>query len=293
MKVSVSSYSYNNLYGNSFTLYDAINNAAEQSIEGFELLNEYFPENRAEALSEAKKLKKACADLQIEIPAVVTGANFLWASPDEMNREIERIKAVVEITSGIEVPFLRHDVANGFSKSYTGVRSFEAVLPLLAEACLEITEYAEKLGVVTITENHGFFVQDSERLCALVSKVNHPNYGILCDMGNFVCADEDPVCAVSRVAPLTRHAHAKDMHLKSGQEPNPGEGWFSSRGGNFIRGAVIGHGNVPVTSCLRSLYKSGYNGFVSIEFEGLEDPITGISIGAENLRRYISEAEKN
>jgi sugar phosphate isomerase/epimerase len=46
---------------------------------------------------------------------------------------------------------------------------------------------------------------------------------------------------------------------------------------------------VPVVQCLQVLKDSGYDGVISIEFEGIEEPIKGISIGLENLRRYISE----
>jgi len=34
---------------------------------------------------------------------------------------------------------------------------------------------------------------------------------------------------------------------------------------------------------------NGYDGYVSIEFEGMEDPYDAIPIGMENLRRYIAE----
>ena len=78
--------------------------------------------------------------------------------------------------------------------------------------------------------------------------------------------------------------------MKSGQEPNPGEGFFLSRGGNFLRGTIIGHGDVPVLQCLRALKRTGYDGYLSIEFEGMEDCIQGISVGLANLRRYAEMA---
>jgi sugar phosphate isomerase/epimerase len=32
-----------------------------------------------------------------------------------------------------------------------------------------------------------------------------------------------------------------------------------------------------------------YNGVISIEFEGIEEPLKGIAIGLENLKRYVAE----
>jgi sugar phosphate isomerase/epimerase len=32
-----------------------------------------------------------------------------------------------------------------------------------------------------------------------------------------------------------------------------------------------------------------YNGVLSIEFEGMEEPLKGIEVGLENLRRYVAQ----
>jgi sugar phosphate isomerase/epimerase len=118
-----------------------------------------------------------------------------------------------------------------------------------------------------MVENHGFFCQDSERVEKLINTVDHKNFGALIDMGNFLCADEDPAKAVGRLLPYVFHVHAKDFHTKQGICTDPGEGWFQSRGGNFLRGAIIGHGDVPVVQCMRLLN----------------------AIGLKNLRRFINE----
>jgi len=67
---------------------------------------------------------------------------------------------------------------------------------------------------------------------------------------------------------------------------HPGDGFFISRGGNFLRGTVIGHGDVPVVRCLRSLKQRGYDGWMAVEFEGMENCIEGIRIGYSNLKRF-------
>ena len=92
------------------------------------------------------------------------------------------------------------------------------------------------------------------------------------------------------MAPYAFHAHAKDFHIRHRELPDPGKGFFQSRAGTYLRGAIIGHGDVPVKACLAALKKTGYDKTISVEFEGMEDPLTGIAIGAENLRRYWEEA---
>ena len=88
--------------------------------------------------------------------------------------------------------------------------------------------------------------------------------------------------------PYAFHVHAKDFHYKSGSLPDPGEGWFRSRGGNYLRGAIIGHGEVPITQCLRIMKNHGYDGVLSIEFEGMEEPIKAIETGLANLKYDVA-----
>ncbi|NLE67876.1 MAG: sugar phosphate isomerase/epimerase, partial [Lentisphaerae bacterium] len=128
-----------------------------------------------------------------------------------------------------------------------------------------------------------------ERVEKLVNGVNHPDFGALIDIGNFLDADESPALAVARMMPYAFHCHAKDVHVKPGAGANPGSGWCLSRGGNYLRGAIIGHGDVPIAQCLRIMRNAGFSGVLSIEFEGMEETLTGISLSLENLRRYVKE----
>ena len=83
-------------------------------------------------------------------------------------------------------------------------------------------------------------------------------------MGNFLCADADPVKACTIAAPHAFHVHAKDFLFKSGEYDCP-EGFFSTLGKNHIRGTVVGHGTVPVKNCVNALKRGGYDGWLSAE----------------------------
>ena len=117
----------------------------------------------------------------------------------------------------------------------------------------------------------------------LFNAVNHENFGLLVDMGNFCCVDEDNVTAVSRVAPYAIHAHAKDMHISK----NPQQGYGQTRGCNYFKGAIIGNGDVDVDRCIKVLKRAGYDGYLSIEFEGSEDCIEAISRGFAYLKAQV------
>ena len=70
----------------------------------------------------------------------------------------------------------------------------------------------------------------------------------------------------------------------------PGQGWFSSRGGNALRGTIIGHGVVNVKKCLSILKEAGYDEWLALEFEGIEDCLMGIKAGLDNLKEMLQDA---
>jgi sugar phosphate isomerase/epimerase len=204
-----------------------------------------------------------------------------------LEEEVAKTKKKVDIAALLGAKLMRHDAASGKFIEGREYRGFDSVVERLADGCRQITEYAAAKGIRTAVENHGFFAQDSDRVEKLVNTVAHPNFGLQVDMGNFLCADENPVTAVSRCAPYAFNAHAKDFLFKSGQEDLP-EGFFQTRGGNYIRGTVVGHGVVPVKQCVAILKRAGYDGYLTLEFEGMERNEDALKIGARYLRKLCN-----
>ena len=292
MKIGVSSYSYSRLVrSGAMSQLDVISKAKEMGFDTIEFSTIAVPEGRT--LGDfAMELREEADRVGIPISNYTIGADMLNGSNGDQEAEVARVCGEVDIASILGCPGMRHDCSNGvFPEGWKGPRTFDAALERMAEGCRKVTEYAASKGIRTMVENHGYFCQDSMRVEKLVTAVAHPNFGLLIDMGNFICADDEPEKAVGRLAPLAFHCHAKDFHLKPGTMPWPGRGWNMSRGGNWWRGAIIGHGNVPVWQCIRILVNKGYDGVLSVEFEGMEDVLEGIAMGQENLRRFVKMAE--
>lgn len=288
MKVSVSSYSFSKLMNQGIlNQFSCIEKAKEIGFDGIEFVN-IMPHDGSTIEEYAVKLKEECKRIGITITNYTFGADFINGSNGDVTEEIQRVKEQIDIADILGAYSVRHDATIGYSKKEKKHRGFQHALPILANACREITEYAAQKKIVTMVENHGTFCQDSDRMEALVNAVDHENFGWLCDMGNFLCVDENPIHAVGKAAPYVKYVHAKDFYVKSGNEPDPGDGFFRSRGGNYLKGTIVGHGDIPVTQCLAILKNAGYDGYVAIEFEGMEDTITALSIGASNLKRYIA-----
>lgn len=282
MKLCASTYSIGRFGINQI---DAIKKAKELGFEAIEIA-EISPHDGSSKQEYAKKIKVKADKEGVKIANFVFGCNL--ASPvhgETMADEMAYVKEMIDIAEILGVKVIRHDATFDLGD----YPSFDAALPDMADRAREITEYAQKKGIKTTVENHGFICQQPDRMEKLFNAVNHENFGLLCDMGNFLCSDSDPVDAVSLVAPYASYVHVKDFYVKSGNSiDNPGKGFFQSRGGNFLKGSPIGHGVVPVTQCLGILKRAGYDGFITIEYEGDEPLESGLVISRENLERYIN-----
>lgn len=287
MKVSVSTYSFSKMMEKGETTQlDCLKLAKELGFDAVEI-ESIRPHDGSTETEYAQKLAARAKELDLPLSSFTFGADFLNGSDGDLDKEIERVKGQVDIAAILGVPVLRHDATTGFTSDTRHQQGFEEALPRLIKGCREVTAYAKTKGIKTTIENHGFFCQDSTRVEKVVTGVGDENFGLLVDIGNFLCVDENPTDAVGRVAPYAYYAHGKDFHIKSGMEASPGEGYFKSRGGNYLKGAILGHGNVPVMQCLSILKANGYDGYIAIEFEGLEHPLVGLKIGLANMRHYL------
>ncbi|MBR3742178.1 MAG: sugar phosphate isomerase/epimerase [Clostridia bacterium] len=279
MKIGVSSYSFAQYMGetkaNYFQIIDLAKEMGYDAIEFIDLKLEVQPAESVAAL--AKEIRAYCEKQNLPIAAYTVGADFL-----NRENEVERIKGQVDIAEILGAPVMRHDAFWSMPSGMTWRQAVDKIAPLIRE----VTEYAAQKGIRTCTENHGLILQDAERVETLIRTVNHPNYGWLVDMGNFLCADDNPLRAVPIAAPYAFHAHVKDFIFKSFADDDPGDGWIHTRNGNYIRGTVAGHGVVPIRKCLSILKEAGYQGVVSYEFEGHEQNLPAL----KNALKFIRKA---
>ena len=287
MKFSVSSYSYQQYINQGkMTQLDVVQKAAEMGFSGIDFTDLAPVPNATlkDQFAYAKQIRLAAEEAGIQVVAYTIGANLYKDSRSADAAEVERLCRQLDVAAEMGATILRHDVCKSERIGDKTV-GFARMLPVIAENARRVTEYAQTLGIQTCSENHGYIAQDSDRVEALWNAVGHENYGLLIDVGNFACADEPSARAVSRLAPYAIHVHAKDFRIYPyGTEIPDGVSTFPSRGCNRLEGCVIGEGNIPVEQCLAILKRTGYDGYLTVEYEGAEDCISGIARGLANLR---------
>ena len=112
-----------------------------------------------------------------------------------------------------------------------------------------------------------------------------PDLMVTYDSGNMVMGDEDPVDFLKLVAARTVHAHAKDWALVSEDDAR-----LRSRAGKTYVGTVCGEGVLDYPAVIAELKQMKYQGYVSFEYEGLNDPVENLYQGMAYLGELIAGA---
>ena len=159
-------------------------------------------------------------------------------------------------------------------------------LALLAERLAEILQVAARCHVFLAIEPHGHFSLTPEGLEAIMGLSDSPWLGINYDTANIhratyvetaagayswkpVGESADEVATLERVIGRVVHCHVKDVV--------------------GARSVALGDGEVDLAGCLEVLAGHGYDGAVSLETEGDDEP-EAMQRLIERSRRYLEQA---
>jgi sugar phosphate isomerase/epimerase len=143
-------------------------------------------------------------------------------------------------------------------KGYTEKDAYEWVI----DAYSKLVPEAAKRGVIMGLENHWGLGVTPEGVMKVVNEINSPWLQVTLDTGNFL---EDPYDRLTQLAPSTVLLQAKTYY---------GKGRWYTLDLDYARIAKI-------------MKKASFKGYVSLEFEGLEDPLTAIPKSLELLRKHF------
>ncbi|GHU72000.1 sugar phosphate isomerase [Clostridia bacterium] len=296
MKLGISSYCLDSLIqSGKLTLRAAIDWAVRQGAELLELVPFAFTFEtdsgniNYDAIADVRRW---AADAGIELANYSVLADLCKDDPRELAAEIGRVKRHIDIAAALGLRCMRHDIsAFRRPRGQNGVAEFDRLLPQMADAAGELADHAAACGVTTLVENHGFFVNGCDRIERLIRAVDRPNFALLLDTGNIACVDEIPEVGALRLTPLAKMIHLKDFYIR---RTDPGDAhdfdcagsWFQTQAGRYLRGSILGQGDLDIVEILSAVKHSGYDGAIAIEFEGLEEPQYATKVSLDNARRF-------
>lgn len=281
MKIGLSVYSfYEDLSCNKMSFDDFLKFAADARYSGVELADFIIPYD-TDRVEYATILKKACDEVGLPVCGYIAIGDFFC---EDLDAELARLKVEIDIAKILGSHVICIVFMDNFRRQYP---TLEDCIDRAVDGLRILADYAGFNNIVLTIENTGRVFLDSIRVEQLIGRVGHDNFRIMADTGNLSDGDEDSAVAIGRIAHLVAHVHFKDYHVKDGSEFYPGEGWYVTRGGNYIRGAIVGHGNIPMMKCLKALKGTGYDGWLVVEFDGIEDPKYAAEMSLKNIEKML------
>ncbi len=281
MKVAVSirSFAYS-FYREEMDMEKFIWKAKELGADAVELYSFYWRDRNAEI----GRVKAALKETGMPVCTWAVWNNF--ANPDPAQRK----EALNRVCNGIEEAVnLNCDVVRVLIGAVADGVSFRTAFDWIMSGLAEAVQYAAAYGVVLALENHGFLAGRAEQVEEIIRTMSSPLLGANIDTGNFLLVNQSPEEAVRKLAPFAVSVHLKDYkEVPLGYQ---GDACFAMDGRKYA-GTVIGEGDASILACLKALKEAGYQGYLSIEYDGDKDPSEAVSKSIAYTRSALASLEK-
>ena len=243
----------------------------------------------------ADRLKKIASDNGSAIGNYSLNANFLQLSAPAYNAELNRVRRHMDGAARLGAGTMRVD-ASSYRRDpkHNTMENFLADLPLVADTYELLCSFALGYGMAVLIENHGFHINGSDRVSAVLSRVKCENFGLQLDAGNFLCVDENPEVAAKRLVGKAKTLHMKDFYVRD-EDSDPGDAtqfdcsgsWFRSQHGAYLRGSILGQGDMDMKKIAKIIKEAGFDGTAYLEYEGMEDCYYGTKVGFDNMKKLL------
>jgi sugar phosphate isomerase/epimerase len=256
------------------TAVDFVRFAGTLGIAAVELLD-CFWQDEARELPEVK----AAAGEGLAIGAYAIGNDFVAPDAGERLRQVDYVKHGVDVAAALGTRILR--VFSGNARE--GI-PFATARQWIVEGLAHAAAYAEGRGVVLALENHGLFAGRSDQVAGILDEVASPALKATMDTANFLLVGEEPHVAVAALAGRAAHVHLKDFKRVDPDYAGPS---FASTGTDRYVGTVLGEGDVRLAAVFDSLRRAGFDGVLSLEYEGTGDAREGVRRSLANLKAML------
>jgi L-ribulose-5-phosphate 3-epimerase len=272
IKLSISSYSYWHFKEKKFPIEKVIDEAARMGVEGIDILHVQMESEDNRYIQE---LKRRAYLNGIAFTCLSIHQSFVSPDKEVLKKEIEHTKKCIELAAKMGIPCMRLNSGRWNTiKSFDDLmknRGIEPILPGYTEDdgfkwCIDSIQQclpvAEEFGVLLALENHWGLCSTPEGQLRIKKTIDSPWLGILMDTGNFL---ENPYSKLEMIAPYTSFVQAKTYY--------GGGEWYSL--------------DLDYNRIIKILQKVNYQGYISLEFEGKEDPFTAVPKSIELLKEAI------
>ncbi len=238
----------------------AASRAASLGFDGVE----YFGRVPTDLLRDAPRERQILSQYGLEVVCYSARAQLFTDAP----RMVEaQMKHEIETAALLGSKYFHHTVFPHYSMTNVE-NTYEEVFERIVDLAEKVAKECNRRGIVCLYEPQGVYFNGIQGLDRLLSEMKRRGceVGICGDFGNSLFVDVDPVEIFKHFGKDIRHVHVKDYRLCDERESDQRS--YESLGGHLIYETILGTGVVNFTEGFRLLRQYGYDGAVSLEFDG-------------------------
>ena len=179
------------------------------------------------------------------------GADLCQSDDTKRAEILEAVRKWVDATDLLGASHLRV-----FGDKLPAGATPEQGITWVAETMKPACEYAAKKGIILGLESHSGLTTRAANIVDILKRVDSPYAGCNLDISNF---PENPYEQIELCLPYATHTHIRDFY---GEPRQP----------------------LDLERIWQMFAKSGYSGYMSAEYEGKEDAMTGVPKLVEKIR---------
>lgn len=206
------------------------------------------PEFRKENIAVTKKMM---ADKKLSFVNLGSSATMHYKDANERQKNLDAAKQFIDLAHEIDCPYIRV-----FPNNFPKEQDRNETIDLIIDGLKTLGAYAKGSKVKVLMETHGDVVWVAD-IVKIMQSAGSDNTGLIWDLANmWNVTKEKPADVYPQIKKYIHHTHIKDNNLVDDK----------------ISYKLLGKGVVPIFEGIDLLYKDGYKGYYSFEWEKLWHP---------------------
>jgi sugar phosphate isomerase/epimerase len=195
--------------------------------------------------------------------------SFIDPEPNYRQVRIDHTRRALTLCSELGAPHITTEPGGPLAE---GQRR-KAAIDLFVEVLKPLAEHAHEVGVLLLIEPEpGLLLETTDQYLEVAERVNAPSIGLNFDIGHAYCVSEDIPTAIAKLAPQIRHYHAEDISAE-----------------RVHHHLVPGTGAIDFGQVFRSIHRTGYEGWVTVElYPFIDDPDAAARAAFEAITPHLN-----
>lgn len=262
MKLGCASYSYHRMFESKEIDWPGfLERAWKMNLDGVEVNSLFMPRDKQVATD----IKRRAFKLGLDLYALTLDINLCEPTVAKREKAVDAVKGWIDIAALLGAPAMRVDL--GWTPK--GHKDEEAIKWAI-QSYKKCVSYAKTKAIVLTIENHYGLSASAGRVTEIIERVGTDWFGLTLDTMNYGNGPE-AYDQISKTAKYAVYVHAKTHRLEAGKGDQPK--WVEV--------------DIDYDKIMEVLRGIGYEGYLSIEYEGEEDEEAAVPKSAEFIKSLL------